>query len=1011
MKHSMTAKVSVGVLAAIIALLFSMALSFQTREKQTESRLHVLHTYQVLNLLERIQSVMKDAETGQRGFLLTGDTSFLEPHSRASGAIEKLINDVKVLTKDNLEQQNRLARLASMTSEILMRQRQTIELRRIRGVDIKVDANGFRVSKQKMEKIRDLIENMIENETALLKTRNEMLDKSTTYSFYTAILFSVISIACMGASGWLLLSFLKARQRAERELSTQYSVARLFNESNELKSVAGEIERLIGQTDNWCLGATWVVDGDILKCLDVWHLESVADSEFVKEAATRTFSSGQGLPGQVWASKQAASIPDVTLDSSSVRGRQADASGLKAAFAFPVTFGGEVLAVMEFFSSESRTVDQARLDMMTGIGNQFGQFMVRKTVEEETEKQRQFLQLILDTVSDGIVVANTEGHFILSNEAARELVLAGAETSNLREDVSELYGIFTSENGKLFPSEELPLVRTIRGEEVDDVELFIRNATVPNGKWLSVSGRPLKEDGEKLSGGVIFFRDVSDKKEAEKRVSEFYSTVSHELRTPLTSIRGSLGLIEGGLAGEIPEKSLTLVKIARQESDRLIRLINDILDLRKIEAGMLELRKAEVETKTLVDKTVESMRGMAQERGIQLITEIETEGPTVCDEDRVTQILTNLISNAIKFSEKGDKVVVRLSTGNDNTFRFSVIDHGPGIADGDRHKLFEKFQQIDQSDTRKKEGTGLGLAITQAIVEEHGGKIGVESELGKGSTFWVELPSIFSPVQKPTTDALPLPHVHPALIVEDDDGLATVLQVHLEREGFIVVRANSLGKARQLLQMYKPLVILLDLGLPDGDGLDLFDDLSRTEKLRDTPVVVITGTEKKGDTTVLRPALVDWLAKPFDEARLHKALKVAKQRIGIAQVLLVEDDPATREIIKQQVQSLGVRCLEATNGVEALSRFDESNPDLIILDLMIPPPDGFAVVEKLQATMRGQVPLIVYSALDLTEAEKSKLKLGITAHLTKATATPDQLSNVLRDFLDGLLLRKPADDE
>lgn len=235
-------------------------------------------------------------------------------------------------------------------------------------------------------------------------------------------------------------------------------------------------------------------------------------------------------------------------------------------------------------------------------------------------------------------------------------------------------------------------------------------------------------------------RDITEKKQAEVRVSEFYSTVSHELRTPLTSIRGSLGLIDGGLAGPITDKTKTLVTIACEESDRLIRLINDILDLRKIEAGMLELRISRVAPTELVEKVVKNLGGLTAQSGITLVAHsCEDVQSLDCDADRIMQVLTNIVSNAIKFSPRGQNVSIAVS-GDEHLVKFSVEDHGPGIPPEQQHKLFGKFQQIDQSDRRNKDGSGLGLAISKALIEQHGGTIGFDSGPKGGTIFWFSLP-------------------------------------------------------------------------------------------------------------------------------------------------------------------------------------------------------------------------------------------------------------------------------
>jgi PAS domain S-box-containing protein len=263
----------------------------------------------------------------------------------------------------------------------------------------------------------------------------------------------------------------------------------------------------------------------------------------------------------------------------------------------------------------------------------------------------------------------------------------------------------------------------------------------PNGevRWLWARLCSMVDANGKIYGLCGVTNDITDRKESEKRVSEFYSTVSHELRTPLTSIRGALGLIQGGLAGEVSAKASSLVKMAGVECDRLIRLINDILDIRKIAAGMLELRWQSVAAESLVRESVENLRGMSQAAGVRLVSQIIASGEIECDKDRLIQVLTNLISNAIKFSKEGTEVNVLLERVAPDSFRFAVKDQGCGIPKKELARLFGMFQQVDSSDSREKGGTGLGLAISKAIIEQHGGQIGVVSEVGVGSEFWFEL--------------------------------------------------------------------------------------------------------------------------------------------------------------------------------------------------------------------------------------------------------------------------------
>jgi PAS domain S-box-containing protein len=268
-----------------------------------------------------------------------------------------------------------------------------------------------------------------------------------------------------------------------------------------------------------------------------------------------------------------------------------------------------------------------------------------------------------------------------------------------------------------------------------ECEVTTKNGTVP----MELDYSNTFDETGTISGTVCVLRDVSVRKEAEKRISEFYSVISHELRTPLASIRGSLRLIESGVLAPSSAEAAELVQVARESADRLIRLVNDILDLKKIESGKMELHRTEIDVVELVSEAIQSLAGLAQESSVSLVYDPVPLGCLNADWDKTTQIITNLLSNAIKYSPEGGQVVVTAAPSND-FLRIGVEDNGPGISPEDIDKLFAKFQQLDKSDRRHLSGTGLGLAITKALVEQQGGTIGIESTVGSGSRFWFEIP-------------------------------------------------------------------------------------------------------------------------------------------------------------------------------------------------------------------------------------------------------------------------------
>jgi PAS domain S-box-containing protein len=387
---------------------------------------------------------------------------------------------------------------------------------------------------------------------------------------------------------------------------------------------------------------------------------------------------------------------------------------------------------------------------------------------------------------------------------------------------------------------------------------------------VELTTRPITYQGYDAEGIVV--RDISERKEVDRLKTEFVSVVSHELRTPLTSIRGSLGLMEGGAVGKLPPKARELLGIARQNADRLIRLINDILDLEKIEAGKIQLNIAALDPAQLVERTVAELRAMALQYKVQIGSVIERGDAVAGDHDRVIQVLTNLVSNALKFSPEDGEVRITVADGAAGFMRFTITDQGPGLNEEQRSRLFGRFVQLEAADTRKRGGTGLGLAISRSLVEQQSGRIGVDSEPGQGSSFWFELPLVAARVPTPTAGAVAQASGATQtriLVVEDEPAAARVLEIMLQRAGYHVATAASLRDARTTLATLRPTAVLLDLELPDGSGLDLAEELAA--KQTPIPVIVLSG-RGPAQEFVGSPVAV-WLMKPFAKEQLLRAVK------------------------------------------------------------------------------------------------------------------------------------------
>lgn len=442
-----------------------------------------------------------------------------------------------------------------------------------------------------------------------------------------------------------------------------------------------------------------------------------------------------------------------------------------------VALGRQVSAQLELrLRSEELALVNKRLEVLRILApdedlsddTEAGELLWDRSAEKRLRELAALQRAILDSANYAIVSCDPHGMIRTFNASATKMsgynadeVVGKANLISLHDRMEMMVRAkeLNRELGVVVqPGLEALFVKPRMGE-VDEFEwTYIRKDGSRFPILLSVTA--LRDDTGAIIGYLFVGKDLTDHKEVERMKSEFISTVSHELRTPLTSIRGALGLLDGGIVGPLPLEAQEVVQIAIANSERLIRLINELLELDKMEAGKIELHLQNIDPAKLVTAALEGIRGMADQAGIGLSGSIDVRGVVRGDWDRLIQVLTNLISNAIKFSPKGGQVHVKVERGTKSGLRFSVVDQGPGVPEDQRHKLFRKFQQLDSSDSRQKGGTGLGLAISKALVEHHGGMIGVDSALGQGSAFWFEVPFDEAPESRPgrpTLRALPPP--------------------------------------------------------------------------------------------------------------------------------------------------------------------------------------------------------------------------------------------------------------
>ncbi len=730
---------------------------------------------------------------------------------------------------------------------------------------------------------------------------------------------------------------------------------------------------------------------------------------------------GEGLAGWVLEHRQTALVPDISLDPRWVH-RPDKEPELRSAVAAPLSLGGgDVLGVLllgheqtGYFGEEHlRLVTAATAQIAISVNNsdlyafitdqadQLGTAL--QSQQEEAAKNR----AILESIADGVLVLDHNGRVLLVNPAAEELLgFAGMALEG--EHFRHMLGL-----GETSVHRELAqaLYSELRRRLEEDTP-FMPDATVrlqAANRALAVHLAPLVVSIGGAPGLVAALRDISREAEVERLKNEFISTVSHELRTPMTSIKGYTDLLFLGMAGGLTDAQRSFLRIIKSNADRLTALVNDILDISRIETGRMHLNIEALDLGELISQVVESFREQYREKGLTLEWE-ESEGlPLVRgDAARVTQVLSNLIANAWRYTPEGGQTAIAAQPV-DGFLQVDIADTGIGISSDEVGRIFDRFYRSDHPIVQEAEGTGLGLSIVKMFVEMLGGEIWVESRLGAGSTFSFTLPLASTKLPEPVPTLLSpelaagISRRSKILVVEDDRDLALLLRRQLETEGYQVLLAGTGEDALWLARESQPQLITLDIMLPDLDGFVVLERLKRNPLTSAIPVVVVsvlTDTEKG-----YALGAVDYVVKPFDEQALvdtvHKALQFVEQ--AKPQTLLVaDDDLGVLNQVEKALSLHGYEVWTASDGKEALARVGESRPDLILLDIKMPGMDGYEVIRRLKSDeVTRPIPIIVItdSPLDKEQDRVRILGAEVREYLTKPLSVEMLIRGIKRAMM------------
>nr|BFF16944.1 hypothetical protein GCM10025730_04650 [Promicromonospora thailandica] len=526
--------------------------------------------------------------------------------------------------------------------------------------------------------------------------------------------------------------------------------------------------------------------------------------------------------------------------------------------------------------------------------------------------------------------------------------------------------------------------------------------------------QPLRDD-DTIRGAVVVFRDVTERREVERIKDEFVSVVSHELRTPLTAIRGALTLLDSDALADSPEQSTRMIHIALTSSERLSRLVDDILDTERLEAGTTQLHLTDHPLDTLVTAAVDQVSVLADDAGITLHAARCPE--TVrADAERIVQTLTNLLGNAVRFSPAGSTVHVTATPVGD-LVEIRVDDQGRGIPPDKLETIFRRFEQVDASDTRERGGSGLGLTIARSIVEGHGGRLWAVSDgEGTGSSFRFTLHRAAThpePTTPPHDTAGRPGRADQVIVVDDDPYVVDVLRSVLEQRGYDVVGHTDGQAALTTVRHHPPAAVVLDLAMPGTTGTEVLSDLRQSAATADVPVVILSAT-RPHDALETAALADDWLVKPVDPDRIAETVRdVIRRQPHHGRVLVVEDHQDLRTVVATVLRNAGLVVTTVSTVRDARAALAHgADPDVVVLDLTLPDGDGRDLVADLRRDGRlRRVPLVVYTGTEVSTGERDDLRLGSTVFLTKGRAAPDAVLRSVLDLLDAATGRGTEDSE
>jgi CheY-like chemotaxis protein/CHASE3 domain sensor protein len=973
-----------GFVVAVAAVAFIALLTYRALQTRSAAAARVTHTLQVMDQLQTVMSLVKDAETGQRGYLLTAEEPYLEPFSNAKAQLPDEIRKAYDLVDSDPVQLQRLKNLEQAVKDKLAELEQTVALRQKNEGPAALAIVRSDQGKVLMDRVRQLVTTMAASERAALTERQDAWSHAEAISSAVTFGGSGLLLVLIGAAAILTSRDFRARQTQVWLRTGQMAFGQRIQGEQRLERLGEYVLSFLGSYLGAKVGALYIAEG-----AGVFR----RFAGYAMAAGSDVVRGGDGLLGQAARDNRpirVENVPEGYLPITSALGRGAPREILIA----PATADGTVHAIIEL--GFLRTLHPEDLELLSRVSETLG-------VAIRASKDRTRLEELLEeTQRQGEELQTQQEELRVSNEELE------VQSRSLKESHAQL--------------------------ESQQAELEQTNSQLEEQAQL------LEHQKDELSEAQkILTERAAELERANQYKSEFLANMSHELRTPLNSSLILAKILADNRTGNLTAEQIKYAQTISSAGNDLLAIINDILDLSKIEAGKVELVPESVVVARILDDLSRTFQPVAQNKGLGFKIELTPGTPSQLETDpqRVGQILKNLVANALKFTEAGE-VTVRVFAGAQNRLCFDVIDTGIGISEHQREIIFDAFRQADGSTHRKYGGTGLGLTISRDLARLLGGDISVMSTPGTGSTFTLTLPLKYTPsAEAPVSPRAPAPTVAPAravprpvpprvvveddanriqsdsrliLIVEDDPPFATILRDLAHELGFQCIVTHTANDALAAVATYRPKAILLDMNLPDYSGLGVLDQLKRNPQMRHIPVHVVSVADYSQEALAM--GAVGYAMKPVNRDQLAEALQKleAKSSPGVRNVLVVEDDERQRESIQQLLQNEDVKITGVRTAADALSRLRQTTFDCMVMDLNLPDFSGYELLQKMaEAEDVAFPPVIVYTGRSLTGDEEQRLRRFSKSIIIKDARSPERLLDEVTLFLHQVESKLPVE--